>query len=286
MNSDTADVERRIDKGKARARSPEPTEDTPLLGSASGSYTSRNEPETLPRRLYSRLVSVFLISLSFCVLAFIFVVLIVYSYRSRAVSASPDQILQHALVLRGPDGVDVLNSTGDGGVWLLVRGRIGLDAGEVAGVNTAVGDNILQDVWKSLGRWSIRRLDRVSVNLTTIEITSQSDPSHALTTITLPPLELPLTANPPPDTTWLTPVEVPILLRPTKDMATLKRFVRDSWREGRIEVQAVVAQAIVQGGGLDESSWRRQLKVMHSDIHTKIHITSVSSLVLPLLFSK
>ncbi|KAF9811543.1 hypothetical protein IEO21_06547 [Rhodonia placenta] len=273
MSTDSVDIERRIDKGKARARSPEPTEDTPLLGSASGSYTSRVEPETTPRRLYSKLVSVFLISLSSCVVLLLLVVLIVFSYRSRAVSASPDEILQHAVVLRGPDGVDVLNTTGDGGVWLLVRGRVGVDAGEVAGVKEVAGDNILQDAWKSIGRWGIRRLDRVTVNLSSIEISPESDPSNPLTTLTFPPMELPLTANPPPDNSWLTPVAIPVLIRPTKDIQTLKRFVRDSWKRGQIRVQAVVDHAIVQGGGLDDGGWRQLITVAHSNIHTKIHIT-------------
>ncbi|KAI0922585.1 hypothetical protein AcV5_009518 [Taiwanofungus camphoratus] len=274
MSTDSTHSGRHVDKGKARARSPEPNEITPLLGSASGSVTSGEEPENTPygRRLYSRLVTVFLISLSLCILTLILLVLIIYSYRSRAVSASPNEILQHALVVRGPDRVDVLNTTGDGGIWLTVHGRLGLDAGNVSGVNTAPGDNVLQGAWKSLGRWGIRKLDRVTVNLTTIEISSESDPSYVLTTIDVPLLEVPLTVNPPPDTTWLQAVAFPVLMRPTKDMAVLMRFVRESWRKGSISVQAVVGQTVVEGGGLQERSWRRALNIVHSDIHVGIQI--------------
>ncbi|CCM06180.1 uncharacterized protein FIBRA_08422 [Fibroporia radiculosa] len=271
MSADTVDVERRIDKGKARA---EPTEASPLLSSTSRSYIgSQVDPEPPhSRRLYSRLVSVFLISLSTCTLAFALIVLIVYSYRSRAASASPEDIIQHALVLRGPDRVNVINSTGDGGVWLMVHGRIGLDAGTVAGVKSEEEDNIVQGVWKSLGRWGIRQLDRVSLKLTTIEVTPESDPSQPLATVSIPPLEIPLTADPPPDLSWLTAIAVPVLIRPTKDMAVLLKFARDSWREGSIQVRTTVGEAAVLGGGLDRDSWRHYLKLIHTDISTRVHI--------------
>ncbi|KZT08206.1 uncharacterized protein LAESUDRAFT_724225 [Laetiporus sulphureus 93-53] len=274
MSSDSLNVEHHIDKGKARARSPEPTEGTPLLGSSSSSYTARTIPQHAPpiRRLFHKVLTVFLISVSLCVFVLILAAVVLYSYRARAVSASPDEILQHALVLRGPDRVDVLNTTGDGGIWLMVHGRLGLDAGEVAGVNTADEDNFVQDAWKSFGRWGIHRLDRVTVNLSLIEITREGYPTDVITTLDLPPLEVPLTANPPPDNTWLTPVAVPVLIRPTRDAKVLLRFVRDSWRDGVIRVGASVGQASVQGGGLDAHDWRCRLRVVHSDIHTSVHI--------------
>ncbi|GBE83381.1 hypothetical protein BKA93DRAFT_848176 [Sparassis latifolia] len=274
MSSDSVRGETHIDKGKARAAEPEPTEGTPLLGSASAPYTSRDDLDSTPRprRLWSRLVTVFLISLSLCVLAFLLVIVVAYSYRSRASDISPDEILQHALVVKGPSRVDVLNTTGDGGVWVNVHCKLGLDAGEVAGVNTAAGDNFVQGLWKSVGRWGIRQLDRVTVDLTEIGVFPESDPSQSLTTITLPSLEIPLTANPPPDTTWLTEMIIPVLIQPTKDISVVMRFLRDSWRDSRIAVRTVVAQAFVQGGGLQDSGWRRNMQILRSDIRAVVHI--------------
>lgn len=266
----------RLDKGKGRARSPRPTESTPLLVSGSGSYASGVDPESPQptRRFCSRLLSVFLVSLSLCVFALLLLIVVIYTYRSRAVSASPDDILQHALVVRGPDRVDVLNTTADGGIWMRIHGRVGLDAGHVARVNTADGDGIVEDVWKAIGRWGIRRLDRVSVNLSNITVVPEDDPSSPLTTITLPPLELPLTANPPAGQNWLTPVAIPVLIRPTTDVKTLLRFVRQSWKEGTIRVRASVEQVDVLGGGLHDGGWRRRVQISHSDIETVVHISS------------
>ncbi|KAH9921816.1 uncharacterized protein B0H18DRAFT_1020320 [Fomitopsis serialis] len=275
MSSDSEPAGHRVDKGKGRARSPDPTESTPLLGSTSGSYISSVDPESPPhtRRLYSRLLTVFLASLSLCFLALLLLIIIILSYRARAVSASPDEIIRHALVLRGPDRVDVLNTTGDGGIWMKIHGRVGIDAGHVAGVNTAEGDSLVGDAWKAIGRWGIRRLDKVSVNLSTIAVVPEGDPGNTLTTITLPPLELALTANPPSDNSWLTPVAIPVLIRPTKDAKTLMRFVRQSWKEGTIRVQASIEQVNVTGGGLSDGGWRRRVRISHSDIQTAVHIS-------------
>ncbi|KAH9944882.1 hypothetical protein B0H21DRAFT_744960 [Amylocystis lapponica] len=274
MSTEVPPNEQHIDKGKARARSPDPDESTPLLGPAAGPVILGDDPEDVPyaRRLYSRLVTVFVISLSLCIILFLILLLVAFSCRSRASNISPDEVLQHALVVRGPDRVDVLNTTGDGGIWMRVHCRMGLDAGGLVGVKTAEGDNFMQDWWKSMGRWGIRQLDRVSVNLTSIVVSPENHPSQILTTIVLPPLEMPLTANPPPDTTWLTKVALPVLIRPTKDLSVLMRFVRDSWKEGKIDVRAVVGQAAVRGGGLEEGGWRSVLSVLHSDIQTAVHI--------------
>ena len=117
----------RVDKGKGRARTQdeEASETTPLLASASGSLTSSRDipiqhPNGARRRLYSRLVSVFLITLSFTVLVFVLLAIVAYSWRSRASTISPEEIIQKALVVRGPDRIDVLNATSEDGLWLLV----------------------------------------------------------------------------------------------------------------------------------------------------------------------
>lgn len=276
MNSEAEDCngERALNKGKARALSSDPTEHTPLLASGPGSLISTEAPT--PHRLRSKLTSVFLLSLSFCILITLLLLLVAYSYGSRVAGVSPDDVLQHALVARGPDRVDVLNITVDGGIWIRAYGRVGLDAGGLMGVTPGEDDGLLTDWWKSVGRWGIQTLDRVSVNLTTTHIYSGDD---LLATVVIPPLELPLTANPPPDMTWLHNVSVPLHILPTKNIPVIVRFVRNSWRDGFMNVRAEVGEALVKGGGISESGWRSKLSTIRSNVQTLIHYKSMFPLL-------
>jgi len=199
-------------KGKARATTPEFNEHTPLLiGSTSTlSSSSHDEEGITPQHeetLLSKLLSVFLVSLSFCVLAFIFIALIAYSYSSRTSDISPE-VVQRALVLEGPDRLDVVHVTESGDIWLRLDGRFGLDAGEVLGVKPDPEDSFLRDAWKSIGRWGIGRMGSVTVKLSIISISSSKDNLDFLANVTLPQLLVPLTVNPPPkpDVTFSPPV--------------------------------------------------------------------------------
>ncbi|RPD60580.1 hypothetical protein L227DRAFT_593329, partial [Lentinus tigrinus ALCF2SS1-6] len=268
----------RVDKGKARAHDEQPTEQTPLLPSGSGSLSSSRDtsvehPTATRRRLYSRLLSVFLVSLSLCVLLFVLLAVVAYSWRSRASTTRPEEIIQRSLVVRGPDRIDVLNATSQDGVWLLVHGRMGLDAGSIVGVKTDQDDSVLRDWYKSIGRWGIRQLDRVTVTLSPIHISPRAHPDVPLATISTPSLEVPLTADPPPrDLSWLTPVKIPVRIQPTKDVDAILHFVRESWKNGFVSVQGFVAEAVVRGGGLEEASWRRRIVVSHADVRPVINM--------------
>ncbi len=260
-------------KGKARAYSPYDTERTPLLASGSGPPSGLEL--TPPRRsLISRLLTVFLYSLLLCFLIFIVVAIIAYSYTSKAAGASPDQLIERAVVVRGPDRLDVLNVTAEGGIWLRVKGRIGVDAGSVLDVNTEEDDSMLRDLWKSLGRWGVHRLDTVSLNLTTIDISSRD---NHLANVTIPPLELHLTVNPPRDDTWLSPVTIPMYIQPTKNASALIAFLRESWRDGRMFLKANVGRAVVRGGGLHDDGLLSKMAVVRSDVETRMNIKSTSS---------
>ncbi|KAI0658184.1 hypothetical protein C8Q70DRAFT_918182 [Cubamyces menziesii] len=267
----------RPDKGKARAHDVEPTENTPLL--ASGSLSSRDtsvehvNPRAARQRLFSQLLTVFLISLSLCVLLFVLLAVIAFSYRSHASQIPPEEILERALVVEGPDRVDVLNASATDGVWLMVHGRVGLDAGCVVGVNRDDGDGILKDWWKSFGRWGIRRLDRVNVNLSPIEVSPRAHPDIVLATISTPPIEVPLTADPPTrESSWLTPVQIPVRIQPTKDVASLLHFIRESWKIGFVSVQATVAHTVVHGGRLGDSGWRSHFVLSHSNVRPVVNM--------------
>lgn len=230
------------DKGKSRASvvNQDPTERTPLL-SLTGDDESRP-----PTTFLSKLLSIFFISLSSCIVLFVFLAVLAYSYGSGASRDAPDALVQRALVIRGPDKVDVLNISHTDGIWLQVDGRVGIDAGAALGVNADVEDGLLRDIWKSVGRWGIERVDRISVNTSTVSVFSEH--GH-LAEVSLPSVSLPLTADPPGDPSWLTPMSVPVLIKPTKDLGTLARFVRDSWRDGVVNVQAVVNESVVDALG-------------------------------------
>lgn len=247
------------DKGKSRASvvDQDPTERTPLLSdslssSRSRSLTGDEEARLLASRtspttpLLSKLLSVFFVSLSSCVLIFVFLALLAFSYGSGASREAPDALVQRALVVRGPDKIDVLNISHSDGIWLQVDGRVGIDAGAALGVNSDVEDGLLKDIWKSIGRWGIGRVDRISVNTSTVSVFSEH--GH-LAEVSFPGVIVSLTVNPPDDPSWLTPMSVPVLIQPTKDLGTLARFVRDSWRDGIVNVRAVVNETVVDALG-------------------------------------
>ncbi|KAJ7820020.1 hypothetical protein B0H14DRAFT_3736429 [Mycena olivaceomarginata] len=250
MNSTThvedSNAPQSVDKGKRRAAE-DPTERTPLLASSSSTLDDDPPPTVVRRRLRSKLTAVFLGTLVVSVLGCVAAALLAWSYASRASHISADDILDQGLVFEGPDRVDVLNITWSGGLWVNVEARVGFDAGSVIGVNSSPdGDGLLKDLWKSIGRWGVRSLDRVSVNMSTIYLTSES--GVVLATIEPTPVVVPLTANPPSDSTWLTHISTPLLIRPTHNVSALIHFVREAWRDGSAAVRADVGSVEVRGG--------------------------------------
>ncbi|KAJ6588138.1 hypothetical protein B0H19DRAFT_1300752 [Mycena capillaripes] len=272
------DVPQAVDKGKRRA--PDPTERTPLLASHSSSSTILDDgppPTVVRRRLLSKLTAVFLGSLVISILVCVVLALLAWSYASQASDVSADDILDKSLVFEGPDRVDVLNVTwSDGlGLWVNVEARVGFDAGSVIGVNPSPNhDTFLVEIWKAIGRWGVRSLDSVSVNMSTIYLISQADPSVVLATIEPSPVAVPLTADPPSDSTWLTNISTPMLIRPTSNVSALIHFVREAWREGSAAVKAEVGTVDVRGGALGENSWRSILHSALSNVRTGVRIQS------------
>ncbi|KAF8183025.1 hypothetical protein K438DRAFT_1839495 [Mycena galopus ATCC 62051] len=158
-------------------------------------------------------------------------------YTSRASYVSPDDILDQGLVFEGLDRVDVLNITWSGGLWVHVESRVGFDAGSVIGANSWRWT--LQGHLETIGRWGVRSLDRVSVNMSTIYLTS------AFNGVVLATSGGPSTANPPSDSTWLTHISTSLLIRPTHNISALIHFVREAWREGFAVVRADMGSAKV-----------------------------------------
>lgn len=269
-------------KGKARARSktPEPTERTPLLSSGPPSTITITDdngiraPAPAHRRLYRRLVVTFVATLTVCIVLVLIVLLIAYSYTSRASNISTKDILDRGLVVEGPNRIDVLNITETGGIWVQVEGRVGVDAGELIGINSSDDDLVWKALWKGLGRWGVKRLGVVTVDVSNIELNPQVERSTVLATLRTPPLQLELTTDPPKDNTWLETVSLPVLLMPTNETSTLVRFARDSWSVGVLSIAASVSSVVVTGGRPTEGSWRNKLHLEKSNVETEIRVRS------------
>ncbi|THH10493.1 hypothetical protein EW146_g8352 [Bondarzewia mesenterica] len=285
MNVDEENDPHPVDKGKGRAEDPGPTESTPLL--ASQSFTSHDDVEASDnyrRRLWSTLLTIFLVALALCVIIALFLFLLAWSYGSKASSVSDEDFLTKALVIKGPDAVDVLNITEHGEIWVQLEGMVGLDAGSVIGVNSENSDGFWLDMWKSVGRWGVRRLDDVSVHLSTIEILAERSPDTFLASIDIPPLQIHLTADPPSDLSWLTKVSIPVLIKPTQNTTAWTEFARECWKKGYITATAAVAEVSVHGGSLQGGGWRSRLKVERSDISVPVRQKSELSISISFIF--
>ena len=262
-------------KGKGKAEPREATETTPLLeaGSSHGSTGDDDElhlhnAAIARRRLWKRLICVFLFTLSVCLVIFVVLAFIAYSYATRLSYVSPDDVLANALVIQGPDKVDVINAT-DGGLWIRLDARVGVDAGSIIGVNTNNDRGTLSDFWKSLGRLGISVLGTVTATVPTIYASSDKT---LLATISAQPVQLPITSNPPRDSSWLTPVSIPVFVRPTDQVSDLTQFVEDSWRRGAASLRASIPDVAVRGG--DGKGWRSMITANFDDLRIRLLLPS------------
>ncbi|KAJ4475091.1 hypothetical protein J3R30DRAFT_3706962, partial [Lentinula aciculospora] len=221
--------------GKGKGKAHDVTERTPLF--ASGSSISLRTEDSTPPAQRRRLVSI--------------IVVLAWSYSSRASDMSPDDILHKAL-----------------GIWVNVEGRIGLDAGAVVGINSDPGDGVLDKIWKSLGRWGVRNLDTVSVWTSTINVTTRSDPPIFLASVDIPGLQISLTVDPPTEHTWLQHMSIPVHIRATAKTSDLLHFAQESWRNGQVIVQTEMSTVDVRGGDLDTSNWKRRLHRQLANVET------------------
>lgn len=257
-------------KGKTKANQPEQTtERTPLLQGESSHGTPLSdvaadlESAGFRHRLRSTLTLVFFTSLFLCLLTFAVIVLFAYSFASSLSDVSPQDLLDKGIVFEGPSRVNVLNAT-DGGIWINVDARVGIDAGSILGVNSEDSEGTLKDVWRSLGRFGVRLLKTVSAGLSAVYIRSSGQ--ALLGVVSLEPLELPITVNPPHDNSWLTPVSVPLFVQPTNNSSDLAQFITDSWREGVVSAHVVVPTVDIWGGGVKRNNWRSMFKRTEKDL--------------------
>lgn len=275
--------QQRYSKGKGKLEPREPTETTPLL-EAGSSQVSADEDDELDlgnssvahRRLWKRLTLVFFGALSFCLVVFLSVVLLAYSYATRLSYISIDDVPAHALSFQGPDKIDFINVT-DGGLWIRVDARVGVDAGSIIGVNTNNDQGTLSDLFKSVGRLGIRILGTVSVSVATAHVYSDQ---ALLANVSAQPVALPITSNPPLDSSWLTPISVPLFVRPTDNTSDLSQFLQDSWRRGAASVLASVPAVSVWGGGPNRKGWKSMLGSNFQDVEIRLSLPSKSVRIL------
>lgn len=265
-------------KGKGKAEPREATEVTPLLeaGSSQDSYSGRDDElglENSPvarRKLWKKLAFVFVITLSLSFLLFLVFGLLAYSYANQLAYVSPDDVLAEGLVFQGPDKVDVINAT-DGGLWIKLDTRVGVNAGSIIGLNTNASDGALQNLWKSFGRLGIRILGTVTANIATIYLYSDK---ALLATISPQPLQLPITIYPPHDSSWLTPVSIPVFVLPTDNSSDIFQFVEDSWRHGAASLQASIPSVAISGGGPSGKGWRGLFTANFDNFETHLSLPS------------
>ncbi|KAF5387357.1 hypothetical protein D9757_005749 [Collybiopsis confluens] len=273
MTSDIeSDAAQASAKGKGRA---EDTERTPLLasGSSRSTHTQHLTPHAQRRLGLLRFLCIFSTALLICIIfALALFLLLAWSY-FRSSEMPPDDVLHKALVFEGPDRVDVLNISFSDGIWVQVEGRVGLDAGSVVGVNSDPQDGILDSILKGFGKWGVKNLNTVAVSTSTISIMSRSDPPEFLANVTLPPLEIPLTVDPPRNRdAWLQRISTPVHLQPTAKTSALLHFAQESWKNGQVMVTTEISTVEVRGGGIGGSNWKHALRRTLSDVVTSFSV--------------
>lgn len=277
-----------VDKGKQRAATPEPSERTPLLQSSSSSYINRQSrllfspPEPPPNQnLLRKLLIVFLATLLPCVVVLALIVVVTLSYSSRISSFTVQDLLDRGLIVGGPDRIEVLNATKEDGVWIRVDARVGLDIGSVLRIRPSDEDFVWTELWKDLGRWGVRKVGTISIQLSPITVTSRSNPLLILAVLTTSAIELPLSPDPPSDLDWLTPMSIPIRIRPTERTEELVNFANESWMSGIVQVSGTVPSVHVTGGKLDEHTWRNDFNIERSNF--SVALSTKSEVLYPIL---
>ena len=271
-----------LDKGKQREPAPEPSERTPLLPSTSShtihqSHPHPSSPGRPPRQnLVRKLLVVFFATLLTCVVVLVLTLLFAFSYSSRVSSLTAQDILDRGLFVEGPDRVDVLNATREDGVWIRVDGRVGLDMGRILRISPDDNDLIWTELWKGVGRWGIHKVGRISVELSPIAVASSSEPSVSLAVVTAPTIGLPLSPDPPSSLGWLTPVSIPIHIRPTNHTGNLIQFAKECWMSGVIQISAAIPSIHVTGGRMYEGGWRGSFGTVRSNVSIAIRTKSES----------
>jgi hypothetical protein len=274
MDSDNSHLEQHtsMDKGKQRASTPEPSERTPLIPSGSSHIIHQSRPRSFQsehpphQNLLKRLLIVFSATLTACIVILALIILFALSYSSRVSSITVQEVVGRGLVVEGPDRIEVLNATKEGGVWVRVDCRVGLDMGSILRIRPDDEDFIWTELWKGVGRWGVRKVGAIAIELSQIAVTSHNKPPYNLAVLSTPVVELPLSSDPPSNLEWLTPMSIPIKIHPTERTEDLVRFANESWISGIIQVSTTISSISVMGGKVGEHTWRDNFNIGRSNV--------------------
>ncbi|KIY74273.1 hypothetical protein CYLTODRAFT_385048 [Cylindrobasidium torrendii FP15055 ss-10] len=274
--SASMDASKSLPNGKGKSRAVEdveaPSERTPLLASGSNSSPITSTPHSSypSTRLASKLARVFLITLGGCVVLLVIFALVAWSYAAKVSDISPEQVLSEDLKFKGPDLVNVLNVTEEGGIWVNVEGRIGFDAGKALGVESDYYDSWATAAWKSIGRWGIKRVNRVSIELEDVVVSSEE--GTFIGNLKLPPQEIVLSVDPPSGSSWLQHTSTDVYVLPSQDTRSILAFFAEAWRRGSARFIVQVGRVGISGGAVKDKSWREWIQRDFTELSTNLGI--------------
>ncbi|OCB87323.1 hypothetical protein A7U60_g5652 [Sanghuangporus baumii] len=274
-------------KGKCRAAPEEISETTPLLD-ASQPLIQDDDPSASSfrrrRRLILLLATVFFTTLGLCFVVVLILFLLTYSYSPKLSNSVRDEVLNRAVVIRGPDHVDVLNAT-EGSIWVQIDMRVGLDAGTAIDVVLEADKGEKVDsgstaIRRTIARWLAGRLRTVTVSADEASLFSND---RLIANMTMPTVSVPLTLDAPDDFSWLTNLSFPVLVNVTDNASDLEVIAQEAWRSGVLLLSASVRHVHVYGGVKGEDGWRRRLNLTQEivAIPSRIKVPELPGLPLP-----
>jgi hypothetical protein len=221
---------------------------------------------------------------------------------NRALSQSgedSDRFWKQAVLVRGPDAISMTgvgrrrDESGDMRleVNMTVAMRIAIDTDFIMDFrDNGVPDSIWwKKTWRSLGRWSVRRLGRTTATVDDVVVSpSKLASSEPLITIkSLSPITVPLCpglskedhTNPPPS---LQSVSVPLTIYPTQNTSLLSEFLKQSWTQGYVSVRIRGYELSIHGGSVYTQSptlwklgsWRNWLKFGRDELTLDLTLPS------------
>jgi hypothetical protein len=258
-------------KGKQRAV--EPTEHTPLL-SSSTTGENYSDDESLrpsgPPTILARLAFVFLVSSVICIVIFFIFALIVWLYASHTTTQMKN--IGDAMVVAGPFSVQLLN-TSSGHPRLQLNAKAGLDVANALDLESSQDDRLSEKFRKSLMRWGVRKLHTVSVTLDAIHIQPKNaHPVDNLLVISIPPLTLPVAAEPSSDRGWLSNISIPLEIQPSWNMSLYEDFLKQAWELGTLGMNTEICEINVIGGSLHGNTWRKFVRMHVSNFRESISL--------------
>ncbi|KAG8898044.1 hypothetical protein FRB99_007691 [Tulasnella sp. 403] len=197
------------------------------------------------------------LSLVACLItAFIFVITSGYHYAAWAAHVPTELLVKRGVVWKGPTNVEVLNFAEDA-VTLRIDGAAGIDADWIMGLDEGDG-GILDGPRRWFGHWLVERVEQVTVSVADVLVyapysrSQHRVPNEPLLRLSTPPVTVPLTVRRSEfgveDDSWLTPLSIPVVIRPERNASLLVEYVEDALAMSRFLTRVEVECVSVVGG--------------------------------------